>query len=330
MPKIDPYRFVKKAEKEELRPGMTGVYYKDGYLYATDALSLLMQKADYPKRWEGKVIGKDGNVIKSSPIGKNGKLGKPVEVSPPNYNAVIPKMNEYKEYSVNVSELEEAIKKQKERAKESKKKAKQDWRVEEIQPTIILAPKGTLRDSIRNSNNPNPTKGVSTVNAYVIEKIIPVMKEWKTNRIFLHKDRSQTSAIVVDNPIVPGYALTMPTLLSDEGTRKNAIMVWITPKEGAGIETKVRKAKLPNTKTQKPTTMTQKRTTSKAHKSATTMCYASRILKEQKADYQKIFRAEVKKSKDPKTGAKNAGKIYRDRYGATATARWKKALKRAK
>lgn len=61
-----------------------------------------------------------------------------------------------------------------------------------------------------------------------------------------------------------------------------------------------------------------------------TVKVASKILDAQKADYQKIFRAEVKKSKDPKTGAKKAGKIYRDRYGATATARWKKALKRAK
>lgn len=83
-------------------------------------------------------------------------------------------------------------------------------------------------------------------------------------------------------------------------------------------------------KTKKPTTMTKKRTTAKAHGSSTTMRDASRILKAQKDDYQKIFRAEVKKSKDPKAGAKKAGKIYRDRYGATATARWKKALKRAK
>ena len=80
----------------------------------------------------------------------------------------------------------------------------------------------------------------------------------------------------------------------------------------------------------KPTTMTRKRTTTKAHESSNTMRYASRILKAQKDDYKKIFAAEVKKSKDPKAGAKKAGKIYRDRYGATATARWKKALKRAK
>lgn len=76
--------------------------------------------------------------------------------------------------------------------------------------------------------------------------------------------------------------------------------------------------------------MTKKRTTAKKRSGATTMSCASKILKAQKADYQHIFRTEVKKSKNPKEGAKKAGKIYRDRYGATATARWKKALKRAK
>lgn len=88
-------------------------------------------------------------------------------------------------------------------------------------------------------------------------------------------------------------------------------------------------------KPQKPTTMKKsacsiKTTATKSRKSATTVKHASRILKAQKDDYKKIFRSEVKKSKDPKAGAKKAGKIYRDRYGATATARWKKALKRAK
>ena len=76
--------------------------------------------------------------------------------------------------------------------------------------------------------------------------------------------------------------------------------------------------------------MTKKRTTAKAHGSSTTMRDASLILKKQKAAYQKIFRAEVKKSKDPKDGAKKAGIIYRNRYGSTAEARWKRALQRAK
>lgn len=78
----------------------------------------------------------------------------------------------------------------------------------------------------------------------------------------------------------------------------------------------------------KQTDMTKKESTKKTGKK--TVNFAAKILKSQKCDYQKIFRQEVKKAGDPKQGAKNAGKIYRDRYGATATARWKKALKRAK
>ena len=69
---------------------------------------------------------------------------------------------------------------------------------------------------------------------------------------------------------------------------------------------------------------------SKTKKGGNTAKLASKLLKLQKEDYQKIFRAEVRKAKDPKQGAKKAGQIYRDRYGATATARWKRALKRAK
>ena len=61
-----------------------------------------------------------------------------------------------------------------------------------------------------------------------------------------------------------------------------------------------------------------------------TMSMAAKILHAQKEDYKKIFRTEVKKASDPKEGAKKAGRIYRERYGATAEARWKKALKRAK
>lgn len=69
---------------------------------------------------------------------------------------------------------------------------------------------------------------------------------------------------------------------------------------------------------------------SKRRGSNSTVKMASKILKAQKDDYQKIFRSEVKKADGPKEGAKRAARIYRDRYGATKTDRWKKALKRAK
>ena len=58
--------------------------------------------------------------------------------------------------------------------------------------------------------------------------------------------------------------------------------------------------------------------------------WAAKVLEAQKKDYQRIFREEVRKAKDPKKGAKKAGEIYRSRYGATPTARWKHALKAAK
>ena len=69
------------------------------------------------------------------------------------------------------------------------------------------------------------------------------------------------------------------------------------------------------------------RRTTKAAKKAN---FASKILKSQKDDYQKIFRAEIRKGGDPKKAAVRAGSVYRSRYGATRTQRWKLALKRAK
>lgn len=56
---------------------------------------------------------------------------------------------------------------------------------------------------------------------------------------------------------------------------------------------------------------------------------AKSILKEQKDDFEVIFKREVKKG-NSKTGAKRAGAIYRKKYGATPTMRWKKALEKAK
>lgn len=65
-------------------------------------------------------------------------------------------------------------------------------------------------------------------------------------------------------------------------------------------------------------------------KTADTVKKAQVILSGQKREYQRIFASEVKKSKDPKEGAKKAGRVYRESYGNTATARWQNALKKAK
>ena len=57
---------------------------------------------------------------------------------------------------------------------------------------------------------------------------------------------------------------------------------------------------------------------------------AQHILKSQKADYGKIFKAEIRKGGSPTNAAKRAGSVYRDRYGSTASKRWKNALQLAK
>lgn len=57
---------------------------------------------------------------------------------------------------------------------------------------------------------------------------------------------------------------------------------------------------------------------------------AQRILESRKKDYQRIFRAEVRKGGDSKKAAVRAGSVYRSKYGATARKRWDNALKAAK
>lgn len=70
--------------------------------------------------------------------------------------------------------------------------------------------------------------------------------------------------------------------------------------------------------------MTNKSKTSKS------IAWAQKIYNAQKKDYQVIFKQEVKKSKSPQKAAKKAGELYRDRYGKTASERWRNALKQAK
>lgn len=72
--------------------------------------------------------------------------------------------------------------------------------------------------------------------------------------------------------------------------------------------------------------MATKKSTKKTNRSN----WAAKVLKAQKDDYRRIFKEEVRKASDPRKGAKKAGEIYRERYGATAKARWKHALKAAK
>ena len=54
------------------------------------------------------------------------------------------------------------------------------------------------------------------------------------------------------------------------------------------------------------------------------------IYDDQKAAYQKILRTKCRQGKKVTTAAKEASEIYKKMYGATPTARWKRALREAK
>ena len=75
------------------------------------------------------------------------------------------------------------------------------------------------------------------------------------------------------------------------------------------------------------TTMPKKKRTAKA--SATTK-KASCIYADQKETYQKILKTKVRQGKKVTTAAKEASAIYKQMFGATPTARWKRALREAK
>lgn len=62
----------------------------------------------------------------------------------------------------------------------------------------------------------------------------------------------------------------------------------------------------------------------------TTIKKAVRILNDQKKDYKRIFRNEIRKSKNSRSAAVKAGITYRTLYGSTPQKRWQNALKQAK
>lgn len=57
---------------------------------------------------------------------------------------------------------------------------------------------------------------------------------------------------------------------------------------------------------------------------------AVRILNDQKKDYKRIFRNEIRKSKNSRSAAVKAGNTYRTLYGSTPQKRWENALRQAK
>ncbi len=51
-------------KKSEPREALKGIYHENGYKVGSDARILAKVQSDYPKELEGKVVGKDGKVIK--------------------------------------------------------------------------------------------------------------------------------------------------------------------------------------------------------------------------------------------------------------------------
>lgn len=57
---------------------------------------------------------------------------------------------------------------------------------------------------------------------------------------------------------------------------------------------------------------------------------AVKIYDEQKETYQKMLKTKCRQGKKVTTAAKEASAVYKQMYGATPTARWKRALREAK
>ncbi len=74
--------------------------------------------------------------------------------------------------------------------------------------------------------------------------------------------------------------------------------------------------------------MTKKRT--KPAKASVVIRKAKAIYDDQKETYQKMLKTKCRQGKKVTTAAKEASKTYKEMYGATPTARWKRALREAK
>lgn len=68
----------------------------------------------------------------------------------------------------------------------------------------------------------------------------------------------------------------------------------------------------------------------KPAKAAAATKKAVAIYNEQKETYQKLLKTKVRQGKKVTTAAKEASKVYKDMYGATPTARWRHAQRRAR
>lgn len=65
-------------------------------------------------------------------------------------------------------------------------------------------------------------------------------------------------------------------------------------------------------------------------KANATMRKASKIYDEQKATYRQMLKTKCRQGKKVTTAAREASETYKKMYGATPSARWKRAVREAK
>ena len=141
-------------------------------------------------------------------------------------------------------------------------------------------------------------------------------------------ERKYTRAEMLAKPVsrIQTFANRSPYDYEDgsvqQANRKTARSIWDEYHAGKlVIENGYFKSKTTNT-------MPVKRT--KPTKASAVTKKAVKIYDEQKATYQKILKTKVRQGKKVTTAAKEASKTYKEMYGATPTARWKRALRKAK
>ncbi len=95
-PKIGKIDIFKFCANDELRPALDGVYYHNGYCYASDGHVLLKTSHGYNEEFNGKIMSKDGKVI---------------EARYPDAESVIPTSKDnYTEYEVDFDLVESYMK----------------------------------------------------------------------------------------------------------------------------------------------------------------------------------------------------------------------------
>ena len=141
-------------------------------------------------------------------------------------------------------------------------------------------------------------------------------------------ERRYTRAEMLAKPVsrIQMFANRSPYNYEDgsvhQANRKTARLIWGDYNEGKlTIENGYFKPKT-------NTTMPKKRT--KPTKASATIKKAQRIYDEQKETYQKMLKTKTRQGKAVTTAAKEASSVYKQMYGATPTARWKRALREAK